>query len=133
MPKPAVATRPFGSVYVFGSGDCGQLGLGEDILSLKDPTPIPFLNDKCIIEISAGGLHNLALSASGEIFSWGCNDEKALGHSRPEWEIGKVEGLEGHHVIHVACGDSISAALTEEGKVFTWGTFRVRRRYHLCY
>lgn len=33
----------------------------------------------------------------------------------------KVEGLVGHHVMHVACGKSHSAVLTSKGDVFTWG------------
>lgn len=119
-------SRTTGSVFVFGSGDCCQLGLGEDILSRKKPTEIPFFADKNIVEISAGGLHNLALSLDGSVYSWGCNDEKALGHQQPEWSIGKVDALAHEKIIHIACGDSISAALTESGKVYTWGTFRVR-------
>lgn len=116
--------RTVGHVYVFGSGDCCQLGLGEDILSRKRPTKIDFFDDKEIIDIAAGGLHNLALSRSGAVYSWGCNDEKALGHEQPEWSIGRVEGLQHEHISHIACGDSISAALTKEGRVYAWGTFR---------
>ena len=34
----------------------------------------------------------------------------------------KVDGLEGHHVCHIACGERHSIALTSEGCVFTFGS-----------
>lgn len=113
-------------VYVFGSGDCGQLGLGEDIMSCERPVPLTCLDNENIVKISAGGLHSLALSASGTVFSWGCNDEKAIGHTADEFTVGLVTGL-ASKVVQVACGDSISAALDEHGNVYTWGTFRDSR------
>lgn len=111
-------------VFLFGSGDCGQLGLGEDALSADTPILHPFFSDKQIIQIAAGGLHSLALSADGRVFSWGCNDEKALGHDQPEFTVGMVEGLGQQKITQIACGDSISAALSSDGSVWTWGTFR---------
>lgn len=122
-PKKAMS-KPVGSVYVFGSGDCCQLGLGEDILSRKKPTKIDYFDDKLIVDVAAGGLHNLALGATGIVYSWGCNDEKALGHEAPEWAIAKVDALAHEKIVQITCGDSISAALTEKGAVYAWGTFR---------
>jgi len=105
------------------------MGMGEDVDLQRKPTIHPSLADKNIIGVAAGGLHTLALSSSGRIYSWGCNDEKALGHQHgvPEFQVGEVHGLEGKHVMQVAAGDSISAALTADGRVFTWGTFRDSR------
>jgi regulator of chromosome condensation len=111
-------------LYVFGSGDCGQLGLGEDVDMSRKPRLHPFFENVCVTAIVAGGLHSLALAAGGKVYSWGCNDEKALGHDAPEFSVGMVEGLEEKRVVQVAAGDSISAALTEDGRVYTWGTFR---------
>lgn len=112
-------------VYVFGSGDCGQLGLGEDVDMARKPRLHPFFEPLPIVTVAAGGLHTLALSAEGKVYSWGCNDEKALGHCAPEFSVAMVQGLEGVKVVQVAAGDSISAALSDDGRVFSWGTFRV--------
>jgi hypothetical protein len=54
-------------LYVFGSGDCGQLGLGEDVDLKARPFLHPFFSDKNIVSIAAGGMHSLALSGSGEV------------------------------------------------------------------
>lgn len=121
---------------MFGSGDCGQLGLGEDVECSPKPRLHPFFADKNVSTVAAGGLHTLALghdpaTAASQVFSWGCNDEKALGHDEPEFEVGMVAELSAEslldadeQIVQVAAGDSISAALTSNGRVFTWGTFR---------
>eukprot|EP00917_Polyrhabdina_sp_WS-2016_P017393 GHVP01037564.1.p1 GENE.GHVP01037564.1~~GHVP01037564.1.p1 ORF type:complete len:380 (-),score=66.01 GHVP01037564.1:1818-2957(-) len=110
------------SVYICGAGDCGQLGLGEDILDAKRPRKIKYFEDKNIIAVSSGGLHSLALSEEGKVYSWGCNDDCALGHNEPEFSIGEV--IIPEKINQIACGDSISVAVTNSGSVYTWGTFR---------
>lgn len=96
------------------------------MVSCDGPVEMSFFNDKQIIYVSAGGLHSLALSSTGIVYSWGCNDEKALGRAGSEFEVEAVPipTLENERVIQVCTGDSISAALTDKGRLFTWGTFR---------
>jgi regulator of chromosome condensation len=118
---PGAAT---GDVFVVGSGDCGQLGLGEDVLEKLKPSLLPYFADKQIVAVYAGGLHNIVLSNKGKLYSWGCNDQKALGRDGEETEPGPVQGLDDEFIVSVACGDSISCCLTREGKVYAWGTFR---------
>lgn len=66
----ALRTMP---VYVFGSGDCGQLGMGEDVVHAARPTVHPFFEDLLrttgaeIVAVAAGGLHSLALSSCGDV------------------------------------------------------------------
>ena len=74
-----------GEIMVLGTGDCGQLGLGVDsdrnMLS-KWPRPLTIFTDKFkvrITSIACGGLHTVAISSQGRVFTWGCNDEQALG------------------------------------------------------
>ena len=121
--------QPAGQVWVFGSGDCGQLALGEEVLSCTRPRRQPFFDALDAVAVAAGGLHTLVLTRAGAVYAWGCNDERALGHSAEEFSVARVEGLvDGagapERIVQVACGDSISAALTADGRVFTWGTFR---------
>lgn len=63
----------------------------------------------------------------GEIYTFGCNDEGALGRETTEegseFEPGKVV-LPGK-ATNISAGDSHTAALLEDGRVFIWGTFRV--------
>ncbi|KAF9349036.1 hypothetical protein BGX26_012621 [Mortierella sp. AD094] len=123
LPAPVREATP-GRVYVFGTGDCAQLGLGEDVLSRKKPANLAALNDEQIVDIAAGGMHNMALTAEGKLWSWGVNDQRTLGRSGDEYTPMPVEGLDNVKIVKVACSDSLTVALTEEGHVYTWGTFR---------
>ena len=77
-------------------------------------------------------MHTLALTTEGTVYSFGCNDEGALGRAIEEDEEGftpgpvKITGADGKDskIVQVSTGDSHSAALDETGKVYYWGTFR---------
>ncbi len=75
-------------VMVYGSGECDQLGkitqlslgLGDqDYPESKIPKLVSLLENIPIVKICCGALHTLALSNEGRIYSWGNNDEGALG------------------------------------------------------
>ncbi|KAG0255362.1 hypothetical protein BGZ95_005782 [Linnemannia exigua] len=123
LPFATIPTHT-GRVYAFGTGDCAQLGLGENILLRKKPANLTALNDQHIVDISAGGLHSMALTREGKLWSWGVNDQRTLGRSGDEFVPLPVEGLDDVKVVKVACSDSLTVALTDIGHVYTWGTFR---------
>uniref|UniRef100_A0A3Q1N354 Regulator of chromosome condensation n=3 Tax=Bos TaxID=9903 RepID=A0A3Q1N354_BOVIN len=116
-------TEP-GVVLTLGQGDVGQLGLGENVMERKKPALVSIPED--IVQAEAGGMHTVCLSKSGQVYSFGCNDEGALGRDTSvegsEMVPGKVDLQE--KVIQVSAGDSHTAALTEDGRVFLWGSFR---------
>lgn len=113
-----------GLVLVLGQGDVGQLGLGEDITERKKPALVTLPEQ--MVQVVAGGMHTVCLSISGKVYTFGCNDEGALGRDSSEEGSetlpGKVELEE--KVVQVSAGDSHSAALTESGLVYVWGSFR---------
>ncbi|XP_048256048.1 regulator of chromosome condensation-like [Haliotis rufescens] len=113
-----------GLVLTLGEGDVGQLGLGEDILERTRPALVNLPN--AILQVCAGGMHTMCLTDKGELFSFGCNDEGALGRDT------SVEGSENTpakvdlaaKIVQVSAGDSHTAALSSEGIVYAWGNFR---------
>lgn len=52
------------------------------LLGLQGPQLVQSLASRNIVKIAAhsDGHHYLALSANGEVFSWGCGDGGRLGH-----------------------------------------------------
>lgn len=114
-----------GKVFVIGENDVGQLGFGEEVDVKKRPAmlELPY----SITDIQAGGMHSVCLTESGEVITFGCNDEGALGRitldDAAESTPHRVEGIK-ERVIQISAGDSHSAALTELGKVYLWGNFR---------
>lgn len=59
----------------------GQLGLGtvENMRQRKKPMPIESLNSCGIVAIASGSLHNAVIDSYGRVWTWGCNDDYALG------------------------------------------------------
>jgi regulator of chromosome condensation len=111
-------------VYAFGSNTMSQLGLGDEARSTHVPTPVPFFDDKKVVKIRCGSLHTLALTDDGKLYSWGCNDEGALGRGGEEGEPALVSLKE--RVVDMDGGASISACVVEDGRAYIWGTFRSR-------
>ena len=63
-----------------------------------------------------------------QVYTWGCNDEGALGRKTSEGEEylpGLVDKLDTIRVVQVSAGDSHTAALASDGQVYCWGVFRV--------
>lgn len=113
-----------GVVLTVGMGDIGQLGLGEDVQEKTRPGLVPDLKD--IVAIAAGGLHTVCLDKAGKVYTWGCNDEGALGRQTATEEesfISKIVPIDGT-VVQITAGDCCSAVLTNDGRVFAWGCFR---------
>ena len=122
--KPVNGASASGVVFTFGTGDCDQLGHDDEEFEQPTPRLLKALNGAKIARIAVGGMHTLALTTTGVIWSWGCNDDAALGRSGKENAPGLVTGLDGVFVIQVACGDSHSGCLDDKGRVYTWGTYK---------
>ncbi|KAJ8290173.1 hypothetical protein GJAV_G00009580 [Gymnothorax javanicus] len=113
-----------GLVLVLGQGDVGQLGLGQDVLERKRPALLTLPEE--MVQVVAGGMHTVCLSDTGNVYTFGCNDEGALGRDTAEEgsEMVPEKVCLGERVVQVSAGDSHTAALTETGSVYAWGSFR---------
>lgn len=54
-------------MFVFGTGETGQLGLTDDMLERKRPMPLAALKESEIVDIACGGMHSVALSKQGQV------------------------------------------------------------------
>lgn len=111
--------------YCFGVDSCGELGAGKIGFAKKLPTLVNIGED--ITMVACGPMHTISLGKSGKVYSYGCNDEGALGRvtdgdedleSKPA--IVAIDGK----VVKITSGDSHSAALTESNEAYVWGNFR---------
>lgn len=76
----------------------------------------------------------MAIGADGRVWTWGCNDDGALGRvttSAANPDAGDENmpmliggALEGKIVVTVACGDAQSLAMTLDGEVYGWGCYK---------
>ena len=122
-----------GKLYSWGQGDGGLLGHGNTE-SQYTPKLIDGLSSLTIMSVVCGGLHTLAVSKQGQVYSWGRGEGGQLGvppdqqtHDAEKNELyltvpKRVRGiLDGLFVAQVACGDAHSLALTQMGHVYAWG------------
>ncbi|XP_038217068.1 regulator of chromosome condensation isoform X2 [Zerene cesonia] len=119
------APKRRGCVLTCGQGDVGQLGLGEDVIETTKFKVVSALGNK-IVDACAGGMHTVALDTDGKVWTFGCNDEGALGRPTANEQ---EEGTPGPvklpaPAVKISAGDSHSAALLENGDVYAWGAFR---------
>ncbi|KAI0386300.1 hypothetical protein F5Y04DRAFT_243815 [Hypomontagnella monticulosa] len=74
---------PVSNLYVCGIGRGGRLGLGDENTRF-DFIPVQgSLSDKKVIQISLGQNHSIAVTSSGELWTWGLNTFSQLGFPLP--------------------------------------------------
>lgn len=128
--KEVFHSLPCGVVLSLGTGEFGQLGLGEVTTTRKKPALVKSaLEGKNIKKIIAGGVHTVCLTDDYQVYTFGCNDEGSLGRlisdDSEEFEPGLVTGaLDNVKIVDISAGDSHTAALSEDGSVYLWGSFR---------
>ena len=85
-----------------------------------EPTVVTALSGKQVIHIACGSTYSAALTAGGELYTWGRGNYGRLGHGGSEDQCTPilVSALKGHKVIDVACGsgDAQTLAVTDTGR-----------------
>jgi hypothetical protein len=107
----------------------GQIGLGS-----ADAAPAPRVVEALLglrlrgrapgrAPLVAGSRNTLALTAEGELLSFGWNARATLGrgHRAPGGEPAPVAGLEGARIVQAALGGWHALALDDAGGVWAWG------------
>ncbi|MDE5831045.1 MAG: hypothetical protein K2H53_05430 [Clostridia bacterium] len=109
-----------GTVWSYGKGDYGELGLGEKKIT-DDPIKVEFPNGIKIKQIGAGENHSLALDTDGNVWSWGRNNYYQLGNETDEYitKPARISGLSG--IKKIACGAYNSFAVGSQGEVYSFG------------
>jgi len=108
-----------GSLWTFGGGGDGKLGLG-DTRSRNTPTLVKTLHD--VLHVSAGDSHTAAVTRELQLYTWGDNaygqlglGEKGGGRAVPTCIPGMAD------VVQVACGENHTVAVDEKGTLWSWG------------
>ncbi|XP_032889000.1 X-linked retinitis pigmentosa GTPase regulator isoform X2 [Amblyraja radiata] len=112
-----------GKLYIFGSNNWGQLGLGTKN-TMNKPTCVKALKSERVKLAACGRNHTLIWTEQGNIYAAGDNSEGqlGLGDNQERTTFQRVEYFTGKGKIkQLAAGSNISAALTEDGNLFMWG------------
>lgn len=126
-----------GCVYSCGQNIMGQLGIGISYsqqvntfkaVSFKQNSLEKNDYDEKIIDIAIGDFHVLALSQSGNVYSWGENESGECGTNderiKNEPRLINPSYFEHEKITFVSCASLSSFAVTTSGKVYFWGVFQ---------
>ncbi|BAH92531.1 Os04g0226400, partial [Oryza sativa Japonica Group] len=107
-----------------------RLGLGDESSAFV-PRHNPNLSELRVLAL--GGTHSAALTASGEVFTWGYGGFGALGHYVYHRELlpRKVNGPWEGKISHIATRGAHTAAITDSGELYNWGCDEGDRRLGL--
>jgi len=87
------------------------------------PTPVLSMQDRRIVSVATSNTHCLALSADGEVYSWGSHGSLGHGDNTAKAVPTNIDLLS--RIEHIAAGsNTTSSAVDEKGRLFTWGLGR---------
>nr|XP_027235587.1 X-linked retinitis pigmentosa GTPase regulator-like isoform X1 [Penaeus vannamei] len=111
-----------GRLFMIGSNDMGQLGLGST-KTVHKPSCVKALKPEKALHVACGRAHTIVACGSGKVFCWGYNGDGQLGtddqidHQSPVL----VMTLENSPVA-VAAGSAHSVVLADTGELYVWGS-----------
>jgi len=112
-----------GAMFTWGGNQYGQLGDGGAAsIPCKRPKMVVALRKQWIVDCAAGDMHTIAVTESGDLWSWGRGSEGQLGHhtlnheSLPKWIRSAGEIYE-----HVTAGRFHTLCRLNNGTVRSFG------------
>jgi len=122
----SAASTSAGELLTWGRGYNGQLGHGdrEDRVAPVRLGRVQF-GGSPVVMVACGRTHTIAITAAGQLFSFGAGGRGQLGLDDTNdrdvpVEVGETR-FGGARIVYAAAGDYHSGAVTSEGRVFTWG------------
>jgi len=114
------------NLWIWGTGNEGQLGLGKSITFQPVPTRLK-LDKKKFAYIAAGEFNSFAITTNGEMFIWGANRYGLLGNGSQA--LGQTAWIPEPFVCKNGLGTFKSVGLssyygvgiTTNGKAYLWG------------
>ena len=110
----SAAITKYGSLYMWGYNNYGQLGNGSTTNSY---TPVKIMEN--VAAVSLGDYHSAAITKDGSLYMWGENSDGQLGNGSTTNRSTPVKIME--NVATVSLGAWHSAAITKDGSLYMWG------------
>jgi alpha-tubulin suppressor-like RCC1 family protein len=118
----AFVVEPSGQVYSMGSNQDGKLGVGQAAMRSSN-VPCLVENLQGIVKVACGSSHTLAISESGQAYSWGLGFSGALGtgESSIQDKPRMITAIHSQRIIDIDAGSKHSLFLTESLRVYGCG------------
>jgi alpha-tubulin suppressor-like RCC1 family protein len=119
----SIAVTAEGGLYTWGKGRAIGHG-GDDDTQCLVPTKVTGgeIGEAAVVQVAAGDFHSMALTAAGQLWTWGPGDSGQLGHGGTEsLAVPRVVDGFGGAVVGMAGGESHSLVTMVEGRVMAFG------------
>lgn len=114
-----------GDLYTWGSGSWGLLGYNQEVNCIWTPGRAQIPSEVKIAQVVFGSESALAVTTTGDVWSWGRNTHGQLGNGKKESYTysapRKVTTLPSQKIVQVASTKNTSFARTDQGQVYSWG------------
>lgn len=136
--RTSYAVTSDGRVYGWGQSDRGQLLQGTDngdgtFTRNEDDVPVPLELPGLpgnVIDVQGGARWAVALTADGDVYAWGPNDEGPTGglDGDPSAETDasfyptKIAALDAVTIVEIQTGPNSILAVSDDGRIFAWGS-----------
>lgn len=111
-----------GQAYCWGRNSVGQLG---DSTASVRTAPVAVLQQAGVTftQLSAGQIHNCAITSAGAAWCWGYNADYRLGDSTTNLGLApvQVKGMSGIAFTSISAGAQHTCGLTSGGQAYCWG------------
>lgn len=127
--RNTAAVTSLGTLWAWGAGDAGRLGLGDELDRLN-PAEIDSdqFNGNKVATVDCGTSHTGAVTIDGGLWMWGSGLYGQLGIGNTEDEPDRllptqvcVNGMENDRFATLSCGTQTTTAVTLKGVVWAWG------------
>ena len=108
--------KPAGTLVSTGSNGFGQLG-DPGVTQRSVAGPVDGLSD--VVEMHSGREHGVAVTAGGDVYTWGSDQNGQLGRAGTGSAAAQVTGLP--DVTSVTTGHYHTLALASDGSIWAWG------------
>ncbi|HEX3046849.1 MAG TPA: RCC1 repeat-containing protein, partial [Bacillota bacterium] len=115
-----LALTSAGKLYAWGLNNKGQLGNGSTS-NTDTPLGIALPSGVSLVALAAGSAHSVALTKTGQVYTWGSNQfgQLGIGSADEPHTPTLVPGLNG--VIAISARYNHTVVLKDDGSVWAWG------------
>jgi alpha-tubulin suppressor-like RCC1 family protein len=124
--KHTIALTVEGGLFAWGTGQAMGHG-GDEATQHLVPTKVTGggIDEAVVVQVAAGNMHSMVLTASGELYAWGKGTRGQLGHGGKEHlAVPRVVGGITRAVMGMAGGHEHSLVTTAEGRMLVFGSGR---------
>ena len=112
-----------GKIFAWGANNFGELGNGT-MYDSYTPTPVSLpAGASRVVKVAAGGFYSIAVTATGQVYSWGAFQGLGTGSTTNALVPTAVPLPNNYHAVDVSAdpeGTEVSV-ITANGQVLSWG------------